>query len=168
MRIKRLGTLVTLGETRFSSNLSVDYVGQVTQGQWHKAELNTRITLLECLSGAYCRRHRQITTLNTVSTLFIRNSKLDIEKPKAYLNKHALSFVNALCKSTHTLDQRYTTPRVTENDAPYLCVYVCVVCVGGSVSNENILLSQRVPNKTPIRENRSPSSAYIDNVYIGV
>lgn len=65
--IKRLGTLVTLGETRFSSNLSVDYVGQVTQGQWHKAKLNTRITLLECLGGAYCRRHRQITTLNTES-----------------------------------------------------------------------------------------------------
>ena len=34
--IKRLGTLVTLGETRFSSNLSVDYVGQVTQGQWQE------------------------------------------------------------------------------------------------------------------------------------
>lgn len=92
------------------------------------------------------------------------------------MNKHALSFVNALCKSTHTLDQRYTTPRVTENDAPYLCVYVCVVCVGGSRSIKNIVLgqsktyffSQRVPNKTPIRENRSPSSVYIDNVYIGV
>ena len=52
VRRKRLGTLVTLGETRFSSSLSVDYVGQVTQGQWHKAKLNTRITLLECLGGA--------------------------------------------------------------------------------------------------------------------
>ena len=62
------------------------------------------------------------------------------------MNKHALSFVNALCKSTHTLDQRYTTPRVTENDAPYLCVYVCVVCVGGSVSNEDILFSQHDPH----------------------
>ena len=51
VRRKRLGTLVTLGETRLSSNLSVDYVGQVTQGQWRKTELNTRITLLECLSG---------------------------------------------------------------------------------------------------------------------
>lgn len=84
VRIKRLGTLVTLGETRFSSNLSVDYVGQVTQGQWHKAELNTRITLLECLSGAYCRRHRQITTLNTANTLFIRALKFDIESAKQY------------------------------------------------------------------------------------
>lgn len=94
--------------------------------------------------------------------------KTRYRKAEGIMNKHALSFVNALCKSTHTLDQRYTTPRVTENDAPYLCVYVCVVCVGGSVSIENILLSQRVPNKTPIRENRSPSSVYIDNVYIGV
>lgn len=135
----------------------------------YKAELNTSITLFECLGGVYCRRHRQITTLNTVSTLFIRVSKLDIEKPKAILNKHALSFVYALCKSTHTLDQRYTTPRVTENDAPYLCVYVCVVCVGGSVSIKNIVLGQSktysFPNETPRQEKRSPKSIYIDNVY---
>ena len=72
-----------------------------------------------------------------------------------------------LQEHTHT-SALVTTPRVTENDAPHIYVYVCVVCVGGSVSNENILLSQRVPNKTPIRENRSPSSVYIDNVYIGV
>ena len=71
------------------------------------------------------------------------------------MNKHALSFVNALCKSTHTLDQRYTTPRVTENDAPYLCVYVCVVCVGGSVSIKNIVLGETkehfFPNEFPTR-----------------
>lgn len=71
------------------------------------------------------------------------------------MNKHALSFVNALCKSTHTLDQRYTTPRVTENDAPYLCVYVCVVCVGGSRSNDNTVLGQSktysFPNEFPTR-----------------
>ena len=50
MRIKRLGTLVTLGETRFSSNLSVDYVGQVTQGQWHKAKPNVNILLVSVLA----------------------------------------------------------------------------------------------------------------------
>ena len=50
--------------------------------------------------------------------------------------------MNALCKSTHTLDQRYTTPRVTENDAPNIRVYVCVVCVGVYWSIKNIVLGR--------------------------
>ena len=71
-----------------------------------------------------------------------------------------------LQEHTHT-SALVTTPRATENDAPKYSVYVCVVCVGGSRSNENIVLGQSkeyffpnespiVPNKTPIRENRSP------------
>ena len=101
-------------------------------------------TARERFGGVYCRRHRQITTLYSVSVIYTC-LKTRYRKCVAILNKHALSFVYALCKSTHTLDQRYTTPRVTENDAPYLCVYVCVVCVGGSVSNEGALLSQQDP-----------------------
>ena len=50
-----------------------------------------------------------------------------------------------LQEHTHT-SALVTTPRATENDAPYLCVYVCVVCVGGARSIEGTLLSQRVPN----------------------
>ena len=61
--------------------------------------------------------------------------KTRYRKAEGIMNKHALSFVNALCKSTHT-SALVTTPRVTENDAPYLCVYVCVVCVGGARRNE--------------------------------
>ena len=120
----------------------------------YKAELNTSITLFECLGGVYCRRHRQITTLNTVSVIYTC-LKTRYRKCVAILNKHALSFVYALCKSTHTLDQRYTTPRVTENDAPYLCVYVCVVCVGGSVSSNNVVVCRTktysFPNEFPTR-----------------
>ena len=55
-----------------------------------------------------------------------------------------------LQEHTHT-SALVTTPRVTENDAPYLCVYVCVVCVGGSVSNKNILLSQREHSSVSIK-----------------
>lgn len=81
--------------------------------------------------------------------------KTRYRKAEGIMNKHALSFVNALCKSTHTLDQRYTTPRVTENDAPYLCVYVCVVCVGGARSNDNIVVCRTktysFPNEFPTR-----------------
>ena len=80
--------------------------------------------------------------------------KIRYRKCEAILNKHALSFVNALCKSTHTLDARYTTPRATENDAPKYSVYVCVVCVGGARSNDNIVLGQWktyfFPNESPI------------------
>ena len=50
--------------------------------------------------------------------------------PKGILNKHALSFVNAPCNGTHTLDALCYHPQVTENDAPNIRVYVCVVWVG--------------------------------------
>ena len=52
-----------------------------------------------------------------------------------------------LQEHTHT-SALVTTPRATENDAPKYSVYVCVVCVGGVRSIENILLSQRVPNSS--------------------
>ena len=68
-----------------------------------------------------------------------------------------------LQEHTHT-SALVTTPRATENDAPKYSVYVCVVCVGGSRSNKNIVLGQsktyffpnEYPYTTPIRENRSP------------
>ena len=47
------------------------------------------------------------------------------------MNKHALSFVNALCKSTHTrLMHSVTTPRQRKMTHQIYVVYVCVVCVG--------------------------------------
>ena len=79
-----------------------------------------------------------------------------------------------LQEHTHT-SALVTTPRATENDAPKYSVYVCVVCVGGVRSIENILLSQRVPNSSQhdpqARKQESQyvsSSVYIYNVYINV
>ena len=68
-----------------------------------------------------------------------------------------------LQEHTHT-SALVTTPRATENDAPKYSVYVCVVCVGGSVSIKNIVLGQsktyffpnEYPYTTPRQENRSP------------
>ena len=68
-----------------------------------------------------------------------------------------------LQEHTHT-SALVTTPRATENDAPNTGVYVCVVCVGGSRSNDNIVLGQskeyffpnEYPHTTPRQENRSP------------
>lgn len=67
---------------------------------------------------------------------------------KHILNKHALSFVNALCKSTHTREQYVDHPQVRENDAPFYSVYVCVVCVGGVRRSERTLFFQRIPSET--------------------
>ena len=57
-----------------------------------------------------------------------------------------------LQEHTHT-SALVTTPRATENDAPKYSVYVCVVCVGGSRSNDNIVLGQSkehfFPNEYP-------------------
>jgi hypothetical protein len=78
----------------------------------------------------------QINALNTASTLFIRVSKLDIEKCEAHNEQTRLIVCERpLQEHTHT-SALVTTPRATENDAPNICVYVCVVCVGGSRSNE--------------------------------
>ena len=52
-----------------------------------------------------------------------------------------------LQEHTHTSALCYH-PQVTENDVPKYGVYVCVVCVGGSRSNDNILFSQRVSNSS--------------------
>ena len=88
--------------------------------------------------------------------------KTRYRKAEGILNKHALPFVNALCKSTHTLDQLVTTPRVTESDAPNICICLCVLCVGGARSNDETLFSQhipkRVPNSTPRAEKHLPKS----------
>ena len=97
-------------------------------------------------------------------------SKLDIEKCEAHTEQTRLIVCERpLQEHTHTWAVRYH-PQGKENDAPKYSVYVCVVCVGGARSIENILLSQRVPkhipNTTPRQENRSPKSVYIDNVNI--
>ena len=59
-----------------------------------------------------------------------------------------------LQEHTHT-SALVTTPRATENDAPKYSVYVCVVCVGGARSNDNIVLGQSktyfFPNESPTR-----------------
>ena len=92
MRIKRLGTLVTLGETRFSSNLSVDYVGQVTQGQWHKAKPNVNILFVSVRRSVTAKpwtNHYTKYGKYVVYTCL----KTRYRKCEAILNKHALSFV---------------------------------------------------------------------------
>ena len=59
-----------------------------------------------------------------------------------------------LQEHTHT-SALVTTPRATENDAPKYSGYVCVVCVGGARSNDNIVLGQSktyfFPNEYPTR-----------------
>lgn len=88
---------------------------------------------------------------------------------KHILNKHALSFVNALCKSTHTREQYVTTPRARKTTHQNICVYVCVVCVGGSRSIENILLFQTSSQHDPhTRKKESQISIHrqrVNNVY---
>ena len=70
-----------------------------------------------------------------------------------------------LQEHTHT-SALVTTPRATENDAPKYSVYVCVVCVGGVRSIENILLSQRVPPHDPqARKQESLISIHRQRVY---
>ena len=78
-----------------------------------------------------------------------------------------------LQEHTHT-SALVTTPRATENDAPKYSVYVCVVCVGGARSNDNIVLgqskeyffSQRVPLHDPqTRKQESLISIHRQRVY---
>ena len=73
-----------------------------------------------------------------------------------------------LQEHTHTSALCYH-PQVTENDAPNTSVYVCVVCVGGARSNDNILLSQRVPNSSQqdpqARKTESQISIHRQRVY---
>ena len=104
------------------------------------------------------------STFGILNDLLPQNSiskmRSDIEQTRLIVCERPLQ------EHTHT-SALVTTPRATENDAPKYSVYVCVVCVGGSRSNDNIVLGQSkeyffpnespiVPNTTPRQENRSP------------
>ena len=84
-----------------------------------------------------------IVTQNSISKL-----RSDIEQTRLIVCERPLQ------EHTHTSALCYH-PQVAENDAPYLCVYVCDVCVGGSRSIKNIVLSQSktyfFPNEYPTR-----------------
>lgn len=122
--------------------------------------------MLEVLGGALTAKPYWVkTTFGILGDLLPQNS---ISKSRRHIEQAGLSLVNALCKSTHTLDQLVTTPRVTESDAPNICICLCVLCVGGARSNDETLFSQHIPNKYPTvppgQKNTSPKSVTYKSV----
>lgn len=113
--------------------------------------------MLEVLGGALTAKPYWVkTTFGILGDLLPQNS---ISKSRRHIEQAGLSLVNALCKSTHTLDQLVTTPRVTESDAPNICICLCVLCVGGARRTEdniNLGVTQQVPNSTPRAEKHLP------------
>ena len=96
--------------------------------------------MLEVLGGALTAKPYWVkTTFGILDDLLPQNS---ISKSRRHIEQAGLSLVNALCKSTHTLDQLVTTPRVTESDAPNICICLCVLCVGGARRNDDTMLSE--------------------------
>ena len=92
------------------------------------------------------------STFGILNDLLPQNSiskmRSDIEQTRLIVCERPLQ------EHTHTSALCYH-PQVTENDAPNTGVYVCVVCVGGSRSNDNIVLGQSkeyfFPNEFPTR-----------------
>ena len=112
-------------------------------GRRHKRSL-TWTYCSWALGGVYCRRHRQITTLNTANTLFIRVLKLDIENAKRYWTntpyrlwrcaiKHVLNnvffalFTPSARAHTHLTNVR--PPPGQRKTTHHIYVCMCVLCV---------------------------------------
>ena len=128
-----------------SLSLSVDYVGQVAQGQWHEGAALKRV---KYIFGSWCE---------------MLYAKLISKRRKPHEQTRFIVCERPLQEHTHTSCTTSPPPGNGKRRTKYTVVYVCVVCVGGVRRSEETFI---FPASSPYDPHTQKVSPKISNFII--